>query len=54
MTKNRLWMALAAYAVLAMAALPLQEPKVRLVIWVLMAGLSVKSLVAYLKHRTEE
>jgi membrane protein implicated in regulation of membrane protease activity len=54
MTKNRLWMALAAYAVLALAAVPLHEPKVRLVIWVLMAGLSVKSVVAYLKHRTEE
>jgi len=42
---------LAAYAVLAVAAVPLHQEEVRLALWVLTAGLSVKSVLAYLKHR---
>jgi len=54
MTATRLGMALAAYALLSLAALPLRQPEVRLAVWVLMAGLAAKTVVAYLKHRTEE
>lgn len=51
MTGRRLGMALAAYAVLAVAAVPLRQEEARLALWVLMAGLSVKSVLAYWKHR---
>lgn len=54
MTGSRLGMAIAAYALLSLAALPLRQTEVRLAVWVLMAGLAVKCVVAYLKHRTEE
>ncbi|MCC6292859.1 MAG: hypothetical protein IT164_09445 [Bryobacterales bacterium] len=50
MTRNRLTVALACYATLALAAAFLLRNEARLVVWVFLAGLAVKSWVAYKKE----
>ncbi|MCC7234531.1 MAG: hypothetical protein IT163_04465 [Bryobacterales bacterium] len=50
MTRFRLTAALACYAALAIGAACLLRNEARLVIWVFLAGLAVKSWVAYKKE----
>ena len=54
MTATKLRLALAAYAVLAVAALPLTDRSIRLALWVFLAGLAVKSVIAYYRARQGE
>ncbi|MCC6586478.1 MAG: hypothetical protein IT168_07145 [Bryobacterales bacterium] len=51
MTANRLRLALGAFGILAVAAIPIAEPNVRLAVWVFLAGLAVKSVIAYYRSR---
>ena len=51
MTTARLRKALAVYAVLALCGFGLDEPKMRLVLWIFLAGLAAKSYVAWLQAR---
>ena len=46
MSKKRLWIALAAYEVLGLAAFTLREIKLRQVVWIFLAGFAVKSWIA--------
>lgn len=51
MTGNRLRLALGAYGILAVAAIPVRESNVRLAVWIFLAGLALKSVIAYYKAR---
>jgi hypothetical protein len=46
-TLRKLQIAVAAYAVLALAAYFLTQGQVRLVVWIVLGGLAVKSWAAY-------
>jgi hypothetical protein len=50
MSTRRLYTAFAVYGVLAVAALPLRDERVRLALWVFLAGLAAKSYVAWLRR----
>ncbi len=50
MTRSRLRIALASFAALAAAAAFLLTGEVRLVVWIFLAGLGVKSWIAYKKE----
>lgn len=51
MSKNRLWAALAAYAMLAVAGLSVDHREMRLMLWVALGGLAVKSYVGFLREQ---
>lgn len=51
MTAKRLRLALGAYGILAVAAIPVRETNVRLAVWIFLAGLAVKSVIAYYGSR---
>jgi hypothetical protein len=50
-TKDRLYAALACYGILALIALLTLEGSLRLAVWILLAGLAVKSWIALLRER---
>ncbi len=50
MSKKKLWIGLSCYAILAMAAFTLREQKMRQVVWIVLAGLAVKSGIAAAHH----
>jgi hypothetical protein len=54
MTTRKMWMALACYAALALAAWPIQRSDFRMALWALFGGLGLKTYVAWLRHRSEE
>ncbi len=54
MTTRKLWLALACYAALAAAAWPIRQTDFRLAVWVLFAGLGLKTYLAWLRHKTEQ
>lgn len=54
MTANRLRLALGAYGILAVAAIPVRETNVRLALWIFLAGLALKSVIAYYQSRGGE
>lgn len=51
MSKNRLWSAMAAYAALAAAGLSIDHREMRLMLWVVLAGLAVKTYVGFLQEQ---
>ncbi|MEP7364091.1 MAG: hypothetical protein ABI972_12615 [Acidobacteriota bacterium] len=50
MTRPRLQIALASFAALAVGAAFLLTGEIRLVVWIFLAGLGVKSWIAYKKE----
>lgn len=53
--RTKFHVALAAYALLAaLAALTLEEPKIRAAVLVLLAALAVKTWIAEMQHRQAE
>jgi hypothetical protein len=53
MTRKRLYGAFACYAVLALAAALALDGPLRLVTWIFLGGLAVKSWVIYLRDRQD-
>lgn len=53
MTRSRLHMALVAYGALALGATIALRGEARLVVWIFLAGLAVKSWIAYKKETME-
>ena len=51
MNRTRLWAALAAYAMLAVAGLSVDHREMRLMLWIALAGLAVKSWVGFMKEQ---
>lgn len=54
MTKQRLHAALAVYAALAVAAIPVAHSGLRLALWIFLAGLALKTYVAWLQQRGDQ
>jgi len=50
MTRSRLRLALLLFAALALAASVLLRGDVRLVVWIFLAGLALKSWIAYMRE----
>ena len=50
MTRSRLRIALASFALLALGATFLLKGEVRLIMWIFLAGLAAKSWIAYKKE----
>jgi hypothetical protein len=50
-TRGRLYAALIAYAVLALVAAATLDGPLRLVTWIFLGGLAVKSWLAYVRER---
>ena len=48
--QTRFYLALAAYAVLALLAQFTLDGKLRLGVWILLGGLALKTLIAYKAH----
>ena len=51
MTAKLLRLALGAYGILAVAAIPVREANVRLAVWIFLAGLALKSVIAHYQSR---
>ena len=50
---KRFYSAMAAYAVLATLAAVTLDGKMRLAVWIFIAGLAVRTLIAYKAHEEE-
>ncbi len=51
MTKKRLYIALAVYAVLAAIGAVATSGEVRIVLWIFLAGLAIKSYIALVREK---
>ncbi len=54
MTNSRMWGGIAGYALLALSAFFTLEKELRWAVWVVMAGLALKTWVAAQKARAED
>lgn len=53
LTRRRLWLAFAVYALIAVLAGLTLEGKFRIVVWIFMGGLAVKTWLAWVHHQRQ-
>jgi diacylglycerol kinase len=53
MTASRLWIAIASYAALGLMAAFTLERTPRILVWLILGALAVKTWIVWIKHRPE-